>query len=388
MKKARWILAGLVGLWMLFAGFGIALHERAKAIDTEGNVSVAGLDGEIYLHKYINIATMFRIRKRHPAEPVILAPAYVIGSSVCEKAGPEPAKIALILLFAALGAATVWMLGRLVRDPGAVAIWLSFAYVWLLAAEPEVFAVSQAILIGVLLMVRRGVRHPSAWLGMAALAGGATLTNGIKPLLAWGVTTFGGTADGTDWRTRCRRLAKPLAGLAALVLIGIAAEVAKWKWIDGMSPADEIAMGWDYIVRWMAGDMPFGERLARTWEMFFCEPIIRHGAVLSRLKLDEMEMLPLGYPTILPHLVCGTLYALAAISAWRNRDDAVVRAALTMVTVDIGLHVVVGWGIAEGQIYCGHWFWILPVLLAKLPGRAWKFAFAAALVALNGYCRS
>ena len=32
--------------------------------------------------------------------------------------------------------------------------------------------------------------------------------------------------------------------------------------------------------------------------------------------------------------------------------------------VDIVIHFVFFWGMDEAQIYCGHWFYVLPILVA------------------------
>ena len=54
-----------------------------------------------------------------------------------------------------------------------------------------------------------------------------------------------------------------------------------------------------------------------------------------------------------------------------------------MTAFDFLLHVVVGWGMVEAQIYCGHWLYLVPVLVAYLPGRWWKFALAALVAGWN-----
>lgn len=375
-------IAVVLALWVLFGAFGVAVYQKTKTVDDKGMgfVTVAGLDGDVYLRRYCDMVSLFRMRKRHPAEAIVAAPFAIVGSSVNEKAGEDAAKIALVAMSAALAAATVCLLWLVTKDAGAMALWLSFAYVWLLASAPELFAVSQAILIGTLLMVRRGVKDCRAWVGMAALAGGTTVTNVIKPLVAWGVSLW---HDRTAWaglRQNGRRLA--LGALIALVALA-AIEVGKWYLIDRMSPAEEIAIGWQYVTKWFSGGFGLGERLARIWEMFFLEPLMTHGAIFGQANADGLDLLPLGYSLPLPHVVGAGLYGLCAWGAWKGRREPVVQAALAMVAFDVLLHVVIGWGLVEAQIYCGHWMFVVPVLISGLAGRWWKFALAAAVFGWN-----
>lgn len=372
----------LVLLWVLFSAFGIALHQKARTVDRHEQdfVSVAGLDGEVYLERYCHIECMFRMRKRHPAEMIVAAPAYIVGSSVAQRGGEEPAKIALIMLFAAVSAAGVGLLWLVTEDLGAVALWLSFAYVWLLASAPELFAVSQLILIGTLLMVKRRVRDYRAWTGAALLAGGVTVTNFVKPLAAWAVCLKGDVQARLALRRQTKRLALIGGGIAAALVL---AELAKWVWIDRLSPKDEILMGWEYITKWFSGGFGFGERLSRIWEMFFCEPVLTHGAIFEQANKQGLDILPLGYGSWVPHAVMAALFGLCQWGAWRRRADAVVQAALLMCAFDFALHVILGWGLVEAQIYCGHWLYLLPVLVAGVPGLWWKCALALVILIWN-----
>ena len=369
----------LIVLWALFSVFGVLFYEKTKTVDKRGLefVSVSGLDGDVYLRRYCHVYSLLQFRKRHPAEAVVSAPFIVVGSSVTEKAGEEAGKIALILLAAALATATVLMLYLVVGDLGALALWLSFAYVWLLASSPELMAVSQAILVGTLLLVRRCVRDLRVWTGMALLAGGTTVTNVVKPVAAWGVGAFGDSSAIRELRRHVRTVLWLGAGLLGVLLV-----VEVVRWLSGASSLQlELASAADYLTKWSATRFSWGERLARIWEMFFLEPMMTHGAIFGPLdEATKLDLLPLGYANALPHVVGGALVGLCGWSAWRNRGDAVVRAALAMTAFDFLLHVVVGWGLIEAQIYCGHWLYVVPVLVAGLPGRWWKFA-AAALVA-------
>jgi len=236
------------------------------------------------------------------------------------------------------------------------------------------------VLVVTLLMVRRKVTDLRMWGGMALLAGGVTITNGIKPVVAF----FCSSGRGLETLKFLRRNLKTVLIAVGLVGTAFAAlEVAKWRFIDGKSIAYEVEMGYDYISCWFSGGFSFVERMRRIWEIFLLEPVLTHGVIFGPKDAHGLDFLPLGYGLPIPHVVGAVLYGLCGWSAWKNRRDAVVRAALAMVSFDFLLHVVVGWGLVEAQIYCGHWFYVLPVLLAGLKGRWWKFALAVALAAWN-----
>lgn len=376
----------LLVLWVLFGAFGIALHRHATAFYEARPApvaSIAGLDGEVYLKRYCSIFSMFRMRKRHPAADLVTAPAFLVGAMVEPKAGPEAAKIANILLFAAVGAATVALIRLLTGDTASTALFLSFAYTWLLSGSPELFAVSQLILVATLLLVKRQVDDIRVWAGMTLLACGTTITNAVKPVAAFLVLLPRNPGLLLALRRQARKI---LIGLLVLAAAAAAVETAKWFLIDRMSLADEFRMGWEYVVKWFSGGFGFGERLARTWEMFFCEPLMTHGAIFGQANEDGLDILPLGYRNALPHAVCAALFALCTWSAWRNRRDTVVQAALAMFAFDFLLHVALGWGLCEAQIYCGHWMFIVPILIAGVQGKWWKYAFAAVIFAWNLQC--
>ena len=105
-------IAVLLALWVLFGAFGVAVCQKTKTVDDKGMgfVTVAGLDGDVYLRRYCDMASLFRMRKRHPAEAIVAAPFAIVGSGVSEKAGEDVAKIALIALAALAAVVFGWNL--------------------------------------------------------------------------------------------------------------------------------------------------------------------------------------------------------------------------------------------------------------------------------------
>ena len=97
--------------------------------------------------------------------------------------------------------------------------------------------------------------------------------------------------------------------------------------------------------------------------MFFCEPLIPHGAPYS------VSELTVGYASWWQYAACAAIYALAAVGAWRGRRTLLVRVIAATFAVDAVIHFAFFWGMQEAQIYCGHWFYALPILIAQAIAR-------------------
>ena len=375
------ILCGVL-LWTAFAGVGLSLHVACRNAPRNhlGWTDIAGYDSEGYVTWFNNVGSLFQVNHRHPVIGLVLSPVTVVGSFVGERMGDEAGKCAAIVAFSLLGAVSFLLLWVIVTDLGgdglsrfgAAAIYLSFAHVWLLGGLAESFVASQLLLIAVVRMVQRQVRDGRLWLLMAALCGGVTITNGIKPLLAWLVGAERDSEAGCACRKELGRIACWIAALAAVGALGVC---LKWRLVDGYGVATGMRIVADDIAAcWLPQDVPFAHRLWLAWNAFWCEPMMLHGAVVG------MTAVASPYATALPHLAAGGVLALCIVSVVRNWRHPLVWPVLAMVSVDIGLHVVAGWGLAEGQIYCGHWIWAIPILLALLPRCAAGFILILAAV--------
>jgi len=388
LAKIRWI--AFVGLWLAFCGCGLWLHHACKgaAVNQLGWTDIAGYDSEAYVTHFTSPLGILEVNHRHPLAAVVSSPITAVGLMVSYRAEREFGYQAVICCFGLIGACCCLLLWQVLKkareaDAGktgalrlaALALWLSFSHVWLLAGLAEYFGISLAILLGVLLMVLYDVRDARAWLGASALAGGVTVTNFIKPLAAWLVA-----ADGVSCLRRLRRrtVVLGLAAAAGGLAVAALALMGKWAFLDGIS----VAKGVEGTVRQITDCLPAGVSLSRrlwlVWNAFWCEPMLLRESVIAQSGMLH------PYPSLIPHLLAAAVLALCVWSAVRNFRLPVVRAALAMVVFDVLLHVVVGWGLAEGQIYCGHWFWIIPLLVSLLPPRTAFLTFAlAAAIALN-----
>ena len=374
-------------LWIAFAGVGLALHEACKEapVNELGWTDIAGYDSEAYVTWYVNVYSAFSVNHRHPLMGAAFLPITLVGSSVAQRMGPEAGSRAVLVVFALVGALTFGLLWLVMTKAGvplvqrvvSAALWLSFAHVWILGGIAESFGVSQLILLGVLLMVVCRVRDWRVWTAVGAFAGAVTVTNGVKPFLAW---IAGGAQDEDARRMRKRVLLIGAAGGVGLVALGLGALFVKWTFMDKCGFAGGVASVVRDVMECFPTGMSFSHRLWFTWNAFWCEPMMLHGPVVAKTGVES------DYSSLLPHVAGVAVLALCVWSAVRNFRLPLVRAMLAMVTVDFVLHVVLGWGVGEGQIYCGHWFWSIPILIALLPRKAvWATVpIVAAIGCVNG----
>ena len=214
-----------------------------------------------------------------------------------------------------------------------------------------------------------------AWAVMAVASGAVTITNVVKPPIAWvcGLVGFSGLRKLTR-RHVILLAALPLGGFAALFLYG----VIKWVFVHKIGIAAGVGSIVKGVLEFMPDSIPLKERLWYSWQSFFCEPICLHGSVIAHPVVEG------GYATWLPHLVVAVILGLAAWSVIRSWRRPLVRAIVGMISFDFALHLVLGWGINEGQLYCGHWFWALPILIGLLPRKAvWVGMCVGAVAAIH-----
>lgn len=383
MKRTAFLLAFLgTLLWTAFGAVGLYRHAVCQDAPKNalGWTDIGGYDSEGYLPHFTDLHTVFGANHRHPMLGVILSPITAVGSMVRERLDLEWAKRAVLCVFAFIGAVNILLLWMIFSGTGAslpsriaaLLLMLSFAQTWILSGIAESYPVSETMLLLTLLMVQRKVADVRLWLATAALAGGITSTNAGKPLLAW-LVGAGGLERLRGLPSKAKMIV--VASAIGLVVAVVAAALVKWAFLNGTT----FAVSWESFLDTITKELPHGASFSRrmwsAWNAFWCEPMILHGSVLGQSKIAA------PYQTIGPHLVCGSILVLSAWSAIRNFREPVVRAALAMFSIDLILHPVIGWGLAESQIYCGHWYYLIPVLMVFLPPRVWPLTMLLAATA-------
>lgn len=162
---------------------------------------------------------------------------------------------------------------------------------------------------------------------LAVLNGLITLTNGIKPILAY-VATCG------DWKKK----AKITGASVFCVLLGVGAFAVR-AYLTGR----DIGSGITATLSWI----PENRHIATELYGFFIRPV---GLVQACLV----------YPA--------ALLGLCALIRFRQYPLLITYASY--LAVDVGIHCVIGWGMSEPWIFAPHWIWLLPLVI----GRGWKGA--------------
>ncbi len=346
-----------LALWAAYVAFGIWLRRQ---------IPLNAVPGEVHGFDYNALGCLLSdhrlilfTRFRHPLFGWLLSPIPLFGERIARISGMA-FWVYLSAIFSAFVTAGVWMAYRIaasiegvgkLRAAACSAVFACFGYVRYLAAVPESFSVSMLLALAVLwwsvASPFRDVREKldrGVWALLAFLAGGMTITQGLKVVFAYVVSR----------RVGKREMAWLCGGAAVIAAAFTVFYSVKICLLGGGAT---LAGRFDELFSCIPHGLTWETRL-RMLEMFFCEPIIPHGVPY------EVSEIASGYGSWWPYAVCGAVYALALVGVWRMRRTLLVRVVGAMFAVDVVIHLVFFWGMAEAQIYCGHWFYAIPLLVA------------------------
>ena len=346
-----------LALWAAYVAFGIWLRRQIPLEAFPGEVH--GFDYNGYGILLSDHRLILFTRFRHPLFGWLLSPIPLFGERIA-RISPMAFWAYLSAIFSAIVTLGVWMVYRIaagidgvgrLRAAACTAVFACFGYVRYLAAVPESFSVSMLLALAVLWWsgsspFKDGREKPDrgVWAVLAFLAGGVTITQGLKVVFAYVASR----------RVGKRGMAWICGGAAAIASVAIAFYLVKIRLIDDGAT---LAGRFEELFSSMPHELTWRTRL-RMLEMFFCEPIVPHGVPY------EVSEIVSGYASWWPYAVCGAVYALALVGAWRMRRTLLMRVMASMFAVDVVIHLVFFWGMSEAQIYCGHWFYTLPLLAA------------------------
>ena len=102
-------------------------------------------------------------------------------------------------------------------------------------------------------------------------------------------------------------------------------------------------------------------------ENFLSEPLLFHYRE-NLLYANDSVNLP-SYPTPLMYIPVAFVYVGVIVSVVTNFSNRITQLFLSFIGVDLFIHFIVGYGIEEGQIFCAHWFFFIPIMLGMLDNR-------------------
>lgn len=351
-------------LWAAFFVFGLWLRRQIPLDVPPGELHGFDYNGHGELFADHRLITFTRFR--HPLFGWLMSPIPLFGARIADVSFLAYWGY-LSFIFSGIVTASVWAVYRIAaRVEGVGKVWAAvcaalfacFGYVRYLAAGPESFSVSMLLALAVLWWAVRSPfadgRRPLAGKGMYDkivwgvlffVATGITITQGAKVLIAYLVSR---QMTKRDWMCLA-------GGAAAVVLAGVGFYMVKLVLLG--SGGRTISAAFADLFSCIPHDLTWAQRL-RMLEMFFFEPILPHGVPYSVSEITT------GYSSWWQYAVCAVVYLTAAVGAWRMRGTLLVKVIAGMFCVDAAIHLVMFWGMSEAQIYCGHWFYALPILMA------------------------
>lgn len=283
-------------LYAAFVGAAYVLRSRLAA---DGTTEVWGWDYGTFVRQIGDWRWIVYAGFRHPGLGLVMSPLVAL-----QHLWPD----AYLWFMPLVATLTAWFIRRL-GGWAALAIWLAMPATWILAGTPESFPVAQLLLVAsVGALSNRGLVG-----AFAALNGLVTLTNGVKPVLAWLVARAG------KREMRVLAIGGAAVAVAGIAFFAIRAELNGKDWLDGIRAT----------LSWIPSERHLGEEL----KGFFVRPV--------------------GWIALVA-------YPLALFGAWRNRGLA--KTFGCYFSVDFAIHLLVGWGMSEPWVFAPHWMWMLAVL--------------------------
>ena len=336
-------------IWAAFFMFGLWLKGQVVA---NGVTEVLGYDYATFVGQFADIGWITYTGARHPGLGFVMSPVVLLGRLLA--ASPCLFKCFLIAVYATIGTANVWLVKRLGGWVAAI-VFLCFGFTWILAAVPESFPVAMlTLLIALSCAVRteNGKLSNWAWAALFALCSAVTVTNGLKVVAAYLVLN----------KLSIRKCAALVIVLAIIAMVGcgfFAIRMVRWNAIHPEAP--KTIMG---ALTQTAGWIPQGlgvlGRVKAAALNFFTVPVMPWFGGMDLFGLTSSGRPAVGWGS---GIWAVAVYAIAGAGAWMNRNLTIIRVMCCMFAVDLLIHVVFAWGLAEGWIFCAHWFFIIPVCI-------------------------
>lgn len=361
MKKPYiYLLAILFGC---FLAFGLWLNQE---LISSGAKEVFGYDYCLFMNQMRDMRWITYTGARHPGLGIVMSPVVLIANNL-NSIHPGICDVFLLGITALTVTMSVWLV-KLIAGWAAFVIFISFGFVWVLAAVPESFPLAMlSLLLTVWYCKKVLTRHCEypignwVWFALFLFCSGITITNGLKVLVAYVIC---------NWPMLVKRRKmqwgeiRPITvlgfGIAAFVMFGVgffALRMALWN-MNHPESVKTASAAISQTLSWIPEDLGVWGRLHGFAVNFLTVPVV------SRFAFSDI--VHPGHPSMGWMLWAGVLFLLCGLSVIRNRESKIVHVLLGMFSIDLLIHIVCGWGLAEGWIFCAHWFWMMPILVVML----------------------
>lgn len=346
LRVAPWLL-----LWGAFFLFGLWLNGQWP----NGLIrfQVHGYDYSDYMWFLSDWHEIFYPRPRHPLFGVLFLPMAV----VCGWLKTISLHLCFWVInafFAAVMTVCSYLVASISKGGISVAIlYASFASTMLLGGMPESFGLSALICILALKWCSEGKFTGRRFVVTSIVAGGVTITQGIKMLL---IRLAAGNESIKERIRGAVNVGLWCAGTALGVGLLFVAVYLLRKWANPDYSRTLSDMFCGLGTEFSYSDLTWGQRLNRWW-VYVSEPILTRGTPF------EDNSITAGYPSIWHPLLIVPMYVVAVVGAWLSRRETVVKAILVCLAVDFGIHFICGWGMHEPHLYAGHWTFAIPIFI-------------------------
>jgi len=312
----------------LYAAFVAAACCLCATVAEQKSTEVWGWDYQTFFGQIQDWRWIGYFGFRHPGLGLVMSPLVVL----------EHLWIgAYLLVMPAIATLTAWLIWRMSGKWGLLA-WLSFPTTWLMASIPESFPVAQlALVASVCSVLCIGYRFKyRVVVAFAVLNTMITLTNGVKPMLGW---------LALNWKELDRKaIVRGAIGLAAMAVLGVGFFYVRTLMTGrGMGAGIEATLSW----------IPAERNIPRELYGFFIRPV---GLVQSFIV----------YPLVAVGMCRAIHFRHKSL---RLTSYSLLPILLSYFCVDLVIHLVIGWGMAEPWIFAPHWIWMLPLLLSEREAR-------------------
>jgi hypothetical protein len=336
MRKLLEIVPWIV---ICLAFFSVGMLIRVN-VSSDFGYELLGYDYGKYTFYFSDLNWISYMPFRHPLLGVISSPFVLIFNRVADTSQLLYC-IFLHLTFAALGTFCVWMVKQIAGWVGAL-IFITFPFVWIVSAVPESYAVSMCVLLTVVWWALNQnnyglsyIQKLVIWVLLFILAGGVTLTNGLKVIVTYVISN----------NLTKRQFKKLFFFLLIFCIAGVVFfAVRMWLW-NVMHPKSQktISHAVSVTLRWMSTDMTFGE---------WCKSVMFNFVLYP---------LTLGYG--LASIWAVVIYGMSCVNMWVSRKERITWILLGMFSVDLVIHVICRWALDEAWIFSPHWIWIMPIII-------------------------
>lgn len=311
--------------WILiYAAFVGAAYALRVWMARQGATEIWGWDYRAFVEQIQDWQWIGYFGFRHPGLGLVCSPLVAL---------EHVWSGAYLFVMPAVATATARIIWKMSGWVG-LGVWLSFPTTWVLAGTPESFPIAQLALVGSVWFQVSGSRLkvPSFRFQERGLVGGMaivnlmiTLTNGLKPLLGWLVM---------HWRELNRKvLVRGGLVVMGMVLLGVA-----FFYVRTLMTGRGMGAGIAATLSWI----PAERNLPRELYGFFIRPV---GFFQSFVV----------YPL--------ALYGISKLIHTHHAPCLLL--LISYFAVDVFIHGIIGWGMAEPWVFAPHWIWILPILIGR-----------------------